>query len=180
MWENRSIVCNKNGFTLPELLVTICLTSVLLSCFLTCFFIISDLHRNRSAMLELQDNLFLAIELLSEDIAKSTAVIDCANETLTLQQGEVIYYSLGQDQQFREHFYFLEGKVLYRRESMQKNRQPMANFIDTLEFYYLDQNGRTTENSEEVNAIHIFLTGKWMDRTIQIDQIIRLAGTLYL
>ena len=31
-----------------------------------------------------------------------------------------------------EHLYPLEGKILYRKESTQWNRQPMANFIETL------------------------------------------------
>ena len=114
--------------------MVICITSMLLSFFLQCFFTVSEQHKQRSAMLELQDNLSLAIELLTRDIARSTSVLDCHAQQLTLQQENIISYSLGTDRQAQEHLYALEGKILYRQESTQGNRQPMANFIDTITF----------------------------------------------
>lgn len=180
MWDSLDKRWNQKGFTLPELLVTICLTSFLLSFFLTCFFTISDSYKHYSAMLELQDNLLSAVELLTTDIAGSTAVIECAADGCTLQQENCIYYSLGKDQQYQEHFYRLEGKILYRRESMQKNRQPMANFLDTLEFRYLDQNGVPTEQCEDVRAIQFLVSGSYLGQRMKLEQIVRLAGALYV
>lgn len=171
---------DQNGFTLSELLVTICLTSFLLSFFLTCFLTISDSYKHYSAMLELQDNLLSAVELLTTDIASSTAVIACATDACTLQQESCIYYSLGKDQQYQEHFYALEGKILYRRENIQKSRQPMANFIETLEFRYLDQNGAPTEQCENVRAIQFFVSGRYLEQRMKMEQIVRLAGALYV
>ncbi len=168
------------GFTLPEMLVVICLTALLLSFFLQCFFQISNQHKQRSALLELQDNLLLAEELLMKDIEKSTAVLACDPETLALQQAIPIYYSLGTDQQADEHFYDLQGNIFYRRTQEQGKRQPMANFIDEMTISYLDQYGQPTTVPKEVRAVHVLLTGSWNDRQLRREQVIRLAGAMYL
>ena len=168
------------GFTLPELLVVLTLTALLLSFFLQCFFTVSAQHRQRSALLELQDNLLSAMEFLTEDITKSTGVHACREDQLALQQAQCVYYDLGDDQQGQEHFYDLEGKILYRREDTQQYRQPMANFIDTLTFVYLDEQGTPTTQPEAVRAVQIRLTGCWNGRTLVQEQIVRLAGVVYL
>jgi type II secretory pathway component PulJ len=170
----------KGGFTIPELLVAICLTAMLLSFFLQCFFTVSAQYRERSALLELQDNLMLAAELLTADIGKSAEVLECDPEKLTLQQTKVVEYSLGRDQQAEEHFYELEGNILYRRENNQQTRQPMANFIKTLTFSYLDQYGRHTALPEEVRAVYLCVTGEWNGRELCTKRLIRLAGAMYL
>lgn len=176
--QHRGI--SQRGFTLPEMLVVICITSMLLSFFLQCFFTVSEQHKQRSAMLELQDNLSLAIELLTRDIARSTSVLDCHAQQLTLQQENIISYSLGTDRQAQEHLYALEGKILYRQESTQGNRQPMANFIDTITFQYLDQRGFPVKDADLVQAVYVKISGQWQGKTIQQEQIVRLAGTAYL
>ncbi len=170
------------GFTLPEVLVVICLTSLLLSFFLQCFFTVSNQHKQRTALLELTDNMMLAMELMHEDISKSLKVQACMSDQLVLCQGKdlTVYYSLGEDQQADEHFYDLKGNVFYRRWHAQENRQPMANFIDELTFSYLDQYGQLTTVPNEVCAVHVKVTGNWKERQLKQEQIIRLAGTVYL
>lgn len=170
----------EEGFTIPELLVALCLTAMLLSFFMQCFFTVSAQHRERSALLELEDNLMLASEMLAEDIGKSTAVLECNSEKISLQQKRVVEYSLGRDQQAEEHFYGLEGNILYRRENNQQARQPMANFINTLTFSYLDRYGHHTAIPEEVEAVYLCITGEWNGREICTRQVIRLAGAIYV
>lgn len=182
VWEQRKQVQKrwKQGFTLPELLVVLILTALLLSFFLPCFFTLAEEHRQRMALLELEDNLLIAMEFLTADIAKSTAVLDCQEHQLVLQQEHTIYYNLGEDQQAQEHVYDLQGNILYRREKTQYNRQPMANFLKTLSLEYLDDDGKPTRDPESVQAVHVTVIGCWKDRQIQKEQIVRLIGDTYL
>ncbi len=168
------------GFTLPEMLVVICLTALLLSFFLQCFFTIANQHKQRTALLELQDNLSIAMSFLKEDISQSTAVLDCQPDLLSLQRDCAVYYSLGTDQQADEHFYALQGNVFYRRLDTEENRQPMANFIDEMSISYFDKTGQPTTQPEQVCAVYVKLTGHWNDRQLEQEQVVRLAGAVYL
>jgi prepilin-type N-terminal cleavage/methylation domain-containing protein len=168
------------GFTLPEVLVVLCLLSILLPFLLRCFFTIAEQQKQRTALGELEDNLLIAAETLTGDIAGSTAVLSCEENQLVLQKKTVIYYTLGTDEQAKEHFYPLEGKILYRRESSQWNRQPMANFLETLTFFYLDDQGQPTLEAAAVRAVGFCITGLWQEQRLERTQIIRLAGNDYL
>lgn len=172
------------GFTLPELLVVICLIAVLLPSLTQCFLFASEQHKNRIAIEELQDNLMIAMEVISRDISRSSEVITWSSDTITLQNafqnGKTVTYSTGKDEQAKEHFYLLEGKILYRLESTQKVRQPMANFIDTLTISCLDCNGMPAKEADQICAVHLTITGTWKDRTLKQEQIIRLAGSAYI
>lgn len=170
---------SNGGFTLPELLVVLFLISLLFSFFLRCFFTIGNQHQQRLAILELEENLSLAVSGIVKDISKSTAVLSCTEEQLSLKQNKIIYYTLGVDQQ-EKHLYQLEGKVLYRRESTQGNRQPMANFITAMQFSYLDAVGQTTTDSLAVKTIVLCVEGCWQGKTIRQKQIVQLAGDIYL
>jgi len=171
---------NEKGFTLPELLVTICLLSLLSSFLLQCFSNVAVQHRQRMALLELEDNLMLAITALAEDAGRSTAVLHCKQDELALQQEKVIYYSLGDDQQMEEHFYPLEGKILYRRENTQWNRQPMANFLTALHISYLDGKGQMVQEAHAVRAVVLCVEAQWQGKTLQQTQVVRLLGDRYL
>ncbi len=157
-----------------------CLLAFLLPFLFRCFFSIAEQQKQRAALLELEDNLLLAVEYLSGDIAGSTAVLECGETLLTLQQKRIIYYDLGKDQQAAEHFYPLEGNILYRRESSQWNRQPMANFIDTLTFFYLDEAGQITQEAASVRAVGFCIDGKWQGQQLQYKQVVNLAGNEYI
>lgn len=100
----------KQGFTLPELLVVLFLLSLLSSFLLRCFAAVATQQEQRLALLELENNLAIAQSWLGDDIAKSSAVLDCAAEQLTLQQDQLVSYTLGTDQQITEHLYPLEEK----------------------------------------------------------------------
>lgn len=102
-------------------------------------------------------------------------------EQLVLQQPRTgIQYTLGIDQQATEHLYPLEGKILYRKENIQWNRQPMANFIETFTISYLDKYGQLTEEPTAVCAVGIHLTGCWQNGRIEKQQIVRLMKKGYL
>ena len=176
----RKIMTANQGFTLPEVLVALCLLAMLLPVLLRCFGTMAEQQRQRAALLELEDNLLLAVEILMGEIAGSTAVLDCAENCLVLQQDSVIYYDLGDDQQLKEHLYPLEGKILYRREDSQIARQPMANFVETLTFFYLDGAGQPTDEAALARAVGFSLTGAWQETQLQYRQVIRLAGEAYL
>lgn len=169
-----------SGFTLPELLVVLFLLSLLLSFLLRCFFTIENQHRQHLALLELEDNLTLAITDMAEDISKSTVVLNCEEEQLTLQQNKIIYYTLGVDQQEAEHLYPLEGKILYRRESSQWNRQPMANFITAMHFSYFDASGQHTTDCLSVRTVMLCVEGCFQGNRIQQKQVVQLAGENYI
>lgn len=174
----------QGGFTLPEVLVVLCLTSMLFTFFLQCFFFWSEQYQNRSALEELEDNLLIAIESMAQDIGRSTGILTWEQESITLVSGyhekETVAWSLGKDGQAEEHFYALEGKILYRLESTQRVRQPIANFIDTLTISCLNRQGLPAQKAEDVYAVHVKITGVWKNRTLKQEQIIRLAGTAYL
>ena len=176
----KKIFLEQQGFALSEVLVAICLMALLLPFLFHCFFSISEQQKQRAALLELEDNLLLAVEYLTMDIARSTAVLECKEELLILQQNQIVYYDLGEDQQADEHIYLLEGKILYRRESSQWNRRPMANFIDTLIFFYLDEAGNPTQEAASVRAVGFCLVGTWQDQQLQYKQIVNLAGNEYI
>lgn len=170
----------QQGFTLPELLVVLLLLSLLSSFLLRCFTTVARYQEQQLALLELEDNLALAMVWLRDDIAQSRAVTACTEEKLTLLQETVICYDLGTDQQEAEHLYSLEGKILYRKESTQWNRQPMANFIKTMTLYYYDRQGQPTAEPEAVRAVGICLTGCWREKTIIKRQVVPLLGATYL
>ncbi len=169
------------GFTLAELLVVLIVTGLLSSFFLSCFFTSVGQYRQRSARLELEENLTLASSFLTEEIAKSLAVRSCNHFRLELQQDVVVHLTLEEDPQKEEHYYRqIEGKNLYRREDTERNKQPMANFIRSLRAYYLDENGLETEEPEEVRAVMFVLTGRWQDALLERRGVVRLAGAEYL
>ena len=170
----------KQGFTLPELLVVLFLLSLLSSFLLRCFAAVAGQQEQQLALLELENNLAIAQSWLGDDIAKSSAVLDCAAEQLTLQQDQLVSYTLGTDQQITEHLYPLEGKILYRKESTQWNRQPMANFIETLTIFYYDAQGQPTVDSTAVCAVGVQLTGCWREQQITKRQVVQLMGDGYL
>lgn len=176
----KKIFLERQGFTLSEVLVTICLMTLLLPFLFHCFFTMSEQQLQRAALLELEDNLLLAVEYLTMDIACSTAVLDCQEEGLSLQQNQIIYYDLGADLQADEHIYPLEGKILYRRESSQWNRRPMANFINSLTFSYWDEAGNLTQEAASVKAIGFCVIGTWQNQQLQYKQVVNLAGKEYI
>lgn len=168
------------GFTLPEMLVTLCLLALLFPVLLRCFQTLAEQQRQRAALLELEDNLLMAVEILTREIAGSTAVLSCEENRLVLQQDSVIYYDIGDDLQMEDHLYPMEGKILYRREDSQSARQPMANFVETLTFFYLDEAGQPTDEAALTRAVGFSLTGVWRETQLQCRQVIRLAGAVYL
>lgn len=170
----------KQGFTLPELLIVLLLLSLLSSLLLRCFMTVSTQQEQQLALLELEDNLAIAQAWFRDDITQSSAVLDCAAEQLTLRQKQIVSYTLGNDQQKTEHLYPLEGKILYRKESTQWNRQPMANFIETLTISYYNAQGNPTTEPVAVCAVGVQLTGCWRDRQITKQQIVKLQGDGYL
>lgn len=169
------------GFTLTELLVVICLLGLLSGFFLQCFVFVMEQYRNRIALLELEDNLCMAMDFLAADFEKTVAVSGCNGSSLTLQTNDgKIYYTVGTDTQAKEHFYDLEGKIFYRRENTQKNRQPMANFISNFSVVYYDETGTPTETDSTVETVEILLEGTWNDTVIQQRQFARLKDSDYL
>lgn len=180
----EEITCKQQkqaGFTLPELLVVLFLLSLLSAFLMQCLFTLTEQQKQRLAFLELEDNLNLAMDWLKADIEKSCAVSACSQEQLVLQQPRTgIQYTLGIDQQATEHLYPLEGKILYRKENIQWNRQPMANFIETFTISYLDKYGQLTEEPTAVCAVGIHLTGCWQNGRIEKQQIVRLMKKGYL
>lgn len=170
----------RQGFTLPEILVAMCLLAMLLPFLLRCFFYISEQQKQLAALLELEDNLLLAVESLTNDIVSSTAVLDCDEKLLILWQDRIIYYDLGDDIEAGNHLYQLEGEVLYRRENIQQNRQPMANFIDELTFSYWDETGQPTTEAEAVRKVGFSIAGSCQRRQVRYQQIVNLAGEAYL
>ena len=177
----RKLLHRQQGVTLAELLVVLSLLSILFGFFLRCFVFSMEQYQYRTAFLELQDNLAIAIDLIASDVAEGTAVLDCNEEKLSLQKGaRKVYYDLGTDLQATEHFYDLEGKILYRRESTQWNRQPMANFISRFAIIYYDSNGAVTERADKVAVIEVVLESQWKQSMIQQRQILRLKDSDYL
>lgn len=168
------------GFTLVEVLVTICLLSLLFGFFLQCFVFVMEQYRCRIALLELEENISIAIDLLETDLSQTIGVSACNHDSLTIQQMDgMIYYTLGTDTQSKDHFYDLTGKILYRRESTQWNRQPMANFISSFRVIYYDEDANPTEQASLVKSIEIQLEGIWNHTVIRRSQIIRLKDSHY-
>lgn len=177
----RNKLTNHAGFTLTEMLVVICLFALLSGFFLNCFVFAMEQYQYCIALMELEDNLNNAMDWLATDLAESIAVSDCSESGLTLQTAEgKIYYTLGTDTQAKEHFYDLTGKIFYRRENTQKNRQPMANFISCFRVTYYDEMGNLTESATSVTTVEILLEGTWRDTVISQRQIARLNDSDYL
>ena len=172
---------NQHGFTLPEILVVLVLTTIVLTSGMQYGTTMAMQHTKRTALLELQDNLTISAELLEQDISRSTQVLECDSGELNLQQtGRTVHYSTGNDQQAQEHSYLLEGKILYRRESTQYNRQPMANFLDTVVFTYLDRNGNVTTDPQQVRTVAFTLIGTMDGHCIREQRYVMLAGEAYV
>lgn len=172
---------NKRGFTLPEMLVVLVLTTIVLTSVMQYGNSMVMQQTKRMALLELQDNLTISAELLEQDISRSTQVLQCDSEELNLQQvSHTVHYSTGNDQQAQEHSYSLEGKILYRRESTQYNRQPVANFLDMAVFTYLDRNGTVTTDPQQVRTVAFTLTGQTDRHIIREQRYVMLAGETYV
>ena len=170
----------QTGFTLTELLVVICLFSLLSGFFVQCFVFAMEQYQHSIALMELEDNLSSSMDWLASDLTESIAVLKCTDDELTLQTSDgKIYYTLGTDTQAKEHFYDLEGKTFYRRENTQKNRQPMANFISCFRVTYYDETGNPTENASSVKIVEILLEGTWNDTVISQSQAARLKDSDY-
>lgn len=173
-------ICNKKGFTLVEMLVVIILLSILSGFFLQCFTFMVEQYHHRIALLELEENLSIAMDLIVKDLSESVGVSNCEANSLTLQTlDKKIYYTLGTDQQADEHFYDLKGKILYRRENTQINRQPMANFISRFTAVYYDASGNCTEDISQVRVVAVALEGQWNETVITQKRIVRLKDAYY-
>ena len=174
-------LAGNTGFTLTEVLVVLCLFALLSGFFLNCFVFAMEQYQHSIALLELEDNLYNSMDWLASDLAETIAVSDCNASGLTLETAEgKIYYTLGTDTQAKEHFYDLTGKIFYRRETTQKNRQPMANFISCFRVTYFDELGNPTEHAPSVKTVEILLEGTWNDTVISQRQAVRLKDSNYL
>ena len=172
---------NHAGFTLAEMLVVLCLFALLSGFFLNCFVFAIEQYQHSIALMELEDNLCNAMDWLALDLAETVVISDCSESSLTLQTADgKIYYTLGTDTQAKEHFYDLTGKIFYRRENTQKNRQPMANFISRFRVTYYDEQGNLTEHAASVKMVEILLEGTWNDTVIAQKQTVRLKDSDYL
>ena len=170
----------RDGFTLAEMLVVLCLLAVL-SCFLMqCFVFVMDQYRNRVALLELEENLSVSMDLIARDLADCTGVSKCAADSLTvICRNGVIEYTTGTDTQSKDHLYDLKGKILYRKENTQRNRQPVANFISRLCINYYDGAGACTTDAAKVHLVEVQLEGAWKDKTIVQRQIAKIQDSEY-
>lgn len=173
-------IFSKKGFTLAEMLVVLILLCTLSGFFLQSFTFVMEQYQHRLALLELEENLSISMEYIAKDLSESIGVVACKSDSLKLQtlDGKVDY-TLGTDQQADEHFYDLKGKILYRRENTQQNRQPMANYISCFRIVYYDENGNYTEESSQVCAVEILLEGQWKETVITQKRIARLKDSYY-
>ena len=171
----------QSGFTLTECLVVLCLLALLSGALLHGFVFAMDQYQRSIALLELEDNLCNAMDWLARDLANSTAISACSADSLTIQTEEgKIYYTTGTDTQAKEHFYNLTGKIFYRRESTQKNRQPMANFISSFYVTSYDETGKITVIPSNVKIVEVLLEGVWNDTVRSKRQVVRLYDSDYL
>jgi hypothetical protein len=177
----RNKLVSMAGFTLTEVLVGLCLFALLSGFFLHCFVFAMNQYHHSIALMELEDNLGNAMDWLSADLADTIAVLECKADGLSLQTAEKkIYYTTGTDTQAKEHFYDLTGKIFYRREHTQKNRQPMANFITGFYITYYDEKGTLTSYAANVKMVEILLEGTWNDTVLSKRLAVRLSGSDYL
>ena len=147
--------------------MVLCLFALLSGFFLNCFVFAMNQYHHSIALMELEDNLGNAMDWLSADLADTIAVLECKADGLSLQTAEKkIYYTTGTDTQAKEHFYDLTGKIFYRREHTQKNRQPMANFITGFYITYYDEQGTLTSYAANVKMVDILLEGTWHDTVL--------------
>ncbi len=168
------------GFTLTEMLVVLCLVAVLSGFFLQCFIFVMEQYQSRMALLELDDNLSIAMDYIAMDLADCIGVSGCSTDSLTILHPDgAIYYTTGTDPQEKAHFYDLKGKILYRRENTQRNRQPMANFVSRLCVNYYDRAGIRTADAASVYIIEVELEGIWNETTVKQRQIARIQDSRY-
>lgn len=181
MMQIQNKLHSQRGVTLAELLVVMCLLAVLMGFFLQSFGFVLSQFQYRMALMELEDNLSLAAEWIASDGANSARVDACQKESLILQCFDgAVTYTIDSDPQAKEHFYNLTGKILYRRESTQRNRQPMANFISEFRITYYDACGIETEDADCVALVEVLLKGQWNAAKAEKRQWIRLKDTAYL
>lgn len=174
-------VCYKDGFTLAEVLVVMLLLSILSGFFLQCFTFVMEQYRYRIALLELEENLSISMDLIAKDLSDAIGVTDCNSGSLTLQmRDKKVYYTIGTDQQADEHFYDLKGKILYRRENTQRNRQPMLNYISRFTVTYYDEEGNCATDSDRVSTVAVELEGTWNETVLTQKRIVRLKDSNYL
>ena len=172
---------SQRGMTVAEVLVVICLLAVLSRFFLQCFVFVQDQYRHRIALLELEDNISISLEWLERDLLASIGVSSCSQDSLTLAMPDgMVYYTVGTDTQAKEHFYELKGKILYRRESTQKNRQPLTNFISRFYVTYYDKLGNKTTDVAKVCAVQIVVEGTWKDTVLTQQLAARWNDSDYL
>ena len=172
---------SQSGFTLVELLVVLCLLSVLFSFFLQTFLFAMAQFHNRMALMELEENLAIAADAIASDGVNSIAVETCEPDSLILlTETDRIVYTIAQDLQAKEHLYKLTGKTFYRRENTQGTRQPMANFISAFCVSYYDCTGEETFDADSVDIVKVQLKGQWNDTLVQKQLIVRLKDSDYL
>lgn len=170
----------KGGFTMAEMLVVLCLLALLSGFFLQCYVFVMEQYRHRIALMELEENLTIAMDLIAADFAEAIGVADCSVDSLSILKSDgTVYYTTGTDTQAKEHFYDLTGKILYRRENTQWNRQPMANFISGFCVSYYNQVGEYTAHSSDVSAVEVKLEGTWNDTVITQRHIAELKDSYY-
>ncbi len=181
IWNRmRNKTKNNDGFTLAELLVVLCLMAVLSGFFVQCFVFVMDQYRDRIALLELEENLSISMDLIAKDLADCIGVSGCSSDSLTLLKSDgAVYYTTGTDTQAKDHFYDLKGKILYRRENTQRNRQPMANFVSRLCIHYYDSTGASTVDDTRVYLVEVELEGIWNNTSIVQRQIARIQDSQY-
>lgn len=161
---------NERGMTLIETIVTLALTSLLCALIFQVYFSFQWQYNSIIAQNEARENLALGLEQISHDVLNSQGVALCLPNQLFLQEG--IFYTLRDDPQFKQHLYHqLPDQVLYRRLTGKTN-QPMANFVQKMQFYYFDADGQETLQASEVAAVEICLQSKYGSSVMNYRQIL--------
>jgi len=147
---------NNKGFTLVEVMVVLTILVLVIAALSTLFE--SSMHSwsRVNNQTELQQNLRLSLNFITEDIKNSKGILEDSNENkiiLKMSEDNTLEYGLKIDNQGAEHTYHLSGQALYIKENG-GNMEPVTSFINNLTFEY------DTVNPQDATYVTISIEGK--------------------
>lgn len=187
MRMNSTIIKNNSGFTLVELMMTLAISTLIVAALYATYILQQRSYTNQSVVTEMQQNARVGLDFLTLDLrmagydplGTAASGISAANSSSITFSADMdkngVLGTAGTPATENEHFSYalaIVGGVptLFRSAGTTPviNLQPMADYIEHIEFYYQYENGTaatTTPAGATLNNI----------RSVQVTMLARAA-----
>lgn len=167
-------VHNDHGFTLVELLIAMAVGGMIMFAVYKIYVVHQRTYTAQQAVTEMQQNMRMAIDLLSSDIRMASYKSDITNTSFKIVTADVALFSFTTDLNENNtvdpgesiaYDQYISGTVpVLGRSILPGPHEPAAENIEYLRFQYLDSAG---------NAIATPVAATSQIRSVQVDVVVR-------